>query len=195
MKKFGRVPDPAHRPAYKLKETKPIDDPTYKPSYKLKETKPIDDPTYKPPYKLKVFTSVPDPTYKIKSKNVGMIRSLINIFTPSSEKSKPLASSVDANSVDVVLPSVSKVVPVSAKVAHEVNAKVVHEVSAKVDHEVSVKHVPKMPPKMSIPFLVPKIQKVMPKIVPIEDVKISIPEPAIGSREWKKKQFKATNFI
>ena len=178
MKKIGRVPDPAYKPAYKLKETKPIDDPAYKPSYKLK-----------------VFTSVPDPTHKIKSKNVGMIRSLINIFTPSSEKSKPLASSVDASSVDVVLPSVSKVVPSVNKVNPEVSAKVIPEVSAKIDHEVSVKPAPKMPPKMSIPFLVPKIQKVMPKIVPIEDVKISIPEPAIGSREWKKKQFKATNFI
>jgi hypothetical protein len=161
----------------------------------MKKIGRVNDPRYKPAHKLKVFTSAPDPTHKIKGKNVGMIQSLINIFTPSSEKSKPLAPSVDASSVDVVLPSVSKVVRVSDKVIPEVNARVAPEVNAKVAPVVSVKPAPKMLPKMSIPFLVPKIQKVMPKIVPIEDVKISIPEPALGSREWKKKQFKATNFI
>ena len=174
MKKRDPVPDPNYKPAYKLKEIKAVPDPVYKPTYKIKEQTIIPDPVYKPT-KLKTLTSRP----------VGksLIQSLMGIFTPAIEKPKPLVSNIDASHAEIVLPSVAgRVRPLP-----ESNALALDKASARALPESA-------PPKVreSVPIII----KPTPKPIEIKKVvEEVVPEPIVGSREWRKKQFKASNFI
>jgi hypothetical protein len=159
-----------------MKKIDAIPDPTYKPAYKLKESKPVPDPVYKPTYKIKEQKEIPDPVYKpTKLKTLtprplgkSLVQSFMGIFTPAVEKPKPLVSHVDASYAEVFLPSVGgrvRPLPESA------------------------------PPKAqkSVPIII----KPTPKPIEVKkiDVEEVVSEPAVGSREWRKKQFKASNFI
>jgi len=182
MKKIDPIPDPVYKPAYKIKEQKAIPDPVYKPTYKIKEQKAIPDPVYKPS-KLRTLTSRP--------LGKSLMQSFMGIFTPAVEKPKPLVSHVDASSAEVFLPSVMERV----RPLPESNAKALDKASAKALPDPVVKKALTAPPR--IHNLVPIIIKPTPKPIEIKrvDVEEVVPEPAVGSREWRKKQFKAINFI
>ena len=84
-----------------MKRRDKIPDPIHKPPYKMKDYLPVSDPINKPQHKLKVFTSIPDPVSRPEHKPRTYNTLLQTIMAPF----RPV-SSLDAGTASISMPVV-----------------------------------------------------------------------------------------